>query len=120
VVGILLPTTGSASSYGESIESGIRVALAEAREGKGLPQGFETVWMDTGSDPARAVSELQEMVHKKDVKMVIGGATSDEARAMIPELKKLNVVCLSPSARAEAGQISSATSPFLRQLQECS
>ncbi len=100
VVGILLPTTGNASSYGESIESGIRVALAEAREVKGLPQGFELVWMDTGSDPAQAVTKLKEMVDKRGVKMVIGGATSDEARTMIPELEKLDVVCLSPSASA--------------------
>jgi len=100
VVGILLPTTGNASSYGESIESGIRVALAEAREGKGLPQDFELVWMDTGSQPAQAVAKLHEMVQNRGVKIVIGGATSDEARAMIPELEKLNVVCLSPSASA--------------------
>lgn len=100
VVGILLPTTGNASTYGESLASGIRVAIAEAREGKGLPQGFELVWMDTGSDPAQAVAELKEMVEKRGVTMVIGGATSDEARALIPELDKLNIVCLSPSASA--------------------
>jgi len=100
VVGVLLPTTGNASSYGESIESGIRVALAETREGKGLPRDFELVWGDSASDPARAVAKLKEMVEKRGVKMVIGGATSDEARAMIPELEKLNVICLSPSASA--------------------
>lgn len=100
VVGILLPRTGNASSYGESIESGIRVALAETREGRGLPQGFEVVWADTASKPSQAVAKLKEMVEKRGVKMVIGGATSDEARAMIPELEKLDVVCLSPSASA--------------------
>ena len=30
VVGVLLPTTGSASNYGESIESGIRLAISDA------------------------------------------------------------------------------------------
>jgi|AMFO01.1.fsa_nt_gi ABC-type branched-chain amino acid transport systems, periplasmic component len=100
VVGILLPRTGEASSYGESLESGIRVALAEAREKRALPQGFEVVWADTESSPQREVTELAGMVHKRGVKMVIGGATSDEARALLPELKKLNVVCLSPSASA--------------------
>lgn len=100
VVGILVPRTGSASSYGESVESGIRVALAEAREGQGLPQGFEVIWADTGSEPSKAVAKLKEMVEKRGVKMVIGGITSDEARAMIPELEKLDVVCLSPSASA--------------------
>ena len=100
VVGILLPTTGDASSYGESIESGIRVALAEAREKGTLPQGFEVVWVDTKSSPSEEVADLDRLVHKRGVKMIIGGATSDEARALLPELKKLNIVCLSPSASA--------------------
>ncbi len=100
VVGILLPTTGQASTYGESIESGIRVALSEARERNDLPEGFEVVWADTRSDPQVAVEELRRLVKERGVKMVVGGATSDEARAIIPVLDELALVCLSPSASA--------------------
>ncbi len=100
VVGILLPTTGTANTYGESLESGIRVALSEARERNELPSGFEVVWLDTGSDPQQAVAKLDEAVRKRGAKMILGGATSDDARAMLPELQKLDVVCLSPSASA--------------------
>ena len=100
VVGILLPASGAASTYGESIESGIRVALSEARELNDLPEGFEVVWADTRSEPETAVAELRRLVKERDIKMVIGGATSDEARAIIPVLDELNVVCLSPSASA--------------------
>jgi len=100
VVGILLPTTGEASTYGESLESGIRVALSEARQRGDLPQGFEVVWADTGSDPQKAVAELRNVVQKRGAKMILGPATSDDAWAMLPELDKLNVVCLSPSASA--------------------
>ncbi len=109
VVGVLLPTTGDAASYGESIESGVRLALTVAREQKQLPSdanavtlptGFEVVWADTGSQPERAVTELRKMVEERGVKMVIGGATSAEALALIPVLDELEIVCLSPSASA--------------------
>jgi len=100
IVGVILPTTGAAASYGESIESGIRLALSDARERGELPTGFEVFWADTGSDPARAVAEIRSMVEERDVKLVIGGATSAEAMALIPELDDLEVVCISPSASA--------------------
>ncbi len=100
VVGILLPSSGDASTYGESIESGIRVALTEARERNDLPEGFEVVWADTRSDPEVAKAELRRVVKERGAKMVIAGATSDEARAIIPVLDDLNIVCLSPSASA--------------------
>ncbi len=100
VVGILLPSSGDASTYGESIESGIRVALTEARERNDLPEGFEVVWADTRSDPEVAKAELRRVVKERGAKMVIAGATSDEARAIIPVLDDLDIVCLSPSASA--------------------
>lgn len=100
IVGVILPTTGAAASYGESIESGVRLALSDARGRGEVPTGFEVLWADTGSDPARAVAELRKMVEERGVKLVIGGATSAEAMALIPELDELEVVCLSPSASA--------------------
>jgi branched-chain amino acid transport system substrate-binding protein len=99
-VGVLLPTTGAAGTYGESIESGIRLAITECREKGLLPKGLEVVWADSGSDPARAVAELEKLVHDRGVRLVIGGATSAEAKAILPELERLGVVCLSPSASA--------------------
>jgi len=100
IVGVILPSTGAAASYGESIESGVRLALSDARAQKQVPEGFEVVWADSGSDPGRAVAELETMVADRDVKMVIGGATSAEAMAMLPVLDKLEIVCVSPSASA--------------------
>jgi branched-chain amino acid transport system substrate-binding protein len=99
-VGILLPTTGEASGYGESIESGIRVALAEAREKDTMPPNLDLVWADTASRPERAVSEFRSLVQEKGAKIVIGGATSDEARALLPVLEETQTICLSPSASA--------------------
>ncbi len=100
IVGVMLPSSGAAASYGESIESGIKLALTEARGRNELPQGFEVLWAETDSDPTRAVEELRKMVAERDVKLVIAGATSAEALAIIPVLEELDVVCLSPSASA--------------------
>jgi len=98
VVGVLMPRTGLASDYGDSIESGINLAVSQARELDQLPSGFEVVAEDTASDPSKAVSTLRQLVREKKAKMIIGGVTSAEAKAMLPVLEELNIVCLSPSA----------------------
>jgi branched-chain amino acid transport system substrate-binding protein len=98
VVGVLLPTSGPWATYGEPVESGIRLAVAQMRELDQLPAGFEIAWADTGSDPEQAVAELRRLVKERRVKFIIGGVTSGEARALIPVLEELQVVCLSPSA----------------------
>ncbi len=97
VVGVLLPTTGEAGTYGEAIESGVRLAISDARDREELPTGFDVAWVDTESDPARAVSELRRLVTERGVKMVIAGATSTEAQAIVEVLDELEVVCLSPT-----------------------
>ncbi len=98
LVGVLLPSTGDASTYGESIESGIRLAVSDGRDKGLLPKGFEVVWADTGSDVDRAVAELRKLATDRGIHFVIAGATSAEAQAIIPVLDELNVVVLSPSA----------------------
>ena len=100
VVGVLLPTTGEAATYGVAIESGVRLALREATDNKTLPAGFEVVFQDTGSSPARAAELFRTMVDDKKVKLVIGGVTSAEARALMPVLEDTQVICMSPSASA--------------------
>ena len=100
IVGVILPSSGSAGQYGESIESGVRLAISEAREKGQLPPKFEVLWADSGSDPARAVKEFRSLVETKGAKIILGGATSAEARALIPVMDELQTICLSPSASA--------------------
>ena len=49
VVGVLLPMTGEASTYGESMKRGIDLALE--MDQAVLPPGFQVVWGDTASVP---------------------------------------------------------------------
>lgn len=97
VVGVLLPMTGSASNYGESMKKGFDLALDEA-EGS-LPDGFQVLWGDTGSDPDTGAAELRRLAGK-GAKLILAGTTSDTARALLPVLEETRTVCISPSASA--------------------
>lgn len=102
VVGVLLPTSGELADYGESVESGVRLAISDAREQGLLPPGFEVVWADSASQPSRAVEELNRLVKDRQprIKLLIGGVTNAEADALLPLLDEFNLICLSPSAQA--------------------
>ncbi len=97
VIGVLLPMTGSASTYGESMKQGIDLALDEA-EGN-LPEGFQVVWGDSASDPATGVVELTRLADE-GARLVVAGTTSDTAQAFLPVLEKTDTVVVSPSASA--------------------
>jgi branched-chain amino acid transport system substrate-binding protein len=95
VVGVLLPTTGSASSYGDSMKNGIDLALEES-EGT-LPKGFKILWGDTKSDPTTGAAELRRMA-REGARIVVAGTTSDTAHALLPVLDEEDVIAVSPSA----------------------
>ncbi len=99
VVGVLLPTSGSAASYGNSMKEGIELAIEKGRADGTMPASLEFIWADTGTDPTRAVKELENL-SSQGANIVIMGTTSDTARQLLPELDRLNVVALSPSASA--------------------
>lgn len=98
-VGVLIPTTGAAASYGESMKHGIDLAIKQALADGSLSSSVRWVWGDSGSDPAKAVTELSRLA-KQGAHIIIAGTTSDEAKAYLPSLEKLNILALSPSASA--------------------
>jgi len=97
VIGVLLPMTGSASTYGESMKQGIDLALDEAQGN--LPEGFQVVWGDSASDPATGVVELTRLADE-GARLVVAGTTSDTAQAFLPVLEETDTVVVSPSASA--------------------
>lgn len=99
VVGVLLPTSGAAASYGESMKQGIELAISQGTADGSVPLSIEWVWGDSASDPGTAVAELKRLVDE-GARIVIAGTTSDEAKALLPELDRLDVLALSPSASA--------------------
>lgn len=96
-LGVVLPETGSAAVYGASVKTGISLALARHRKAGG--RAVDAWYRDSGSDPARAASACEALL-EQGAFLVIGGATSSEAKAMIAVADRFGRVLLSPSASA--------------------
>jgi branched-chain amino acid transport system substrate-binding protein len=105
IVGVVLPETGPNNGYGASLKAGIKLAFDEA-VAKQSPKGIEARYRDSFSDPDSARKETGDLF-KTGALIVIGGATSSEAKWMIPEADKANKVVISPSA-SEAGLAASS------------
>lgn len=99
VVGILLPETGAAASYGKSMRHGIALAVEQAKADGSYPDGLALHWADSGTDPDRAVTALRDLAGR-GCKLVVAGVTSGEATPLLPVLEETQVVMLSPSASA--------------------
>jgi branched-chain amino acid transport system substrate-binding protein len=96
IVGVVLPETGENKLYGESLKSGIKLALDEA-VARQIPKGIEARYRDTLSHPEYAAREAEELFQSGAL-IIIGGATSAEAKAMIPVANKAKGILISPSA----------------------
>ena len=96
MVGVVVPDTGINKGYGASIKAGIKLALDDA-VAKQSPPGIEAQYRDSASNPEYAAKETGELF-KAGALIVIGGATSSEALAMIPVAESAKRVIISPSA----------------------
>jgi branched-chain amino acid transport system substrate-binding protein len=99
VIGVLLPMTGNAASYGESMKEAIDLALAEAEADGTRPSGLSVVWGDSATSPVIGRTEVKRLA-RAGAKLIIAGTTSDTAKAFLPELEESDVIALSPSASA--------------------
>ena len=99
VIGVLLPMTGDASSYGESMKEAIDLAIAEAEVDGSYPANLTIVWADSATDPATGRTEIRRLADQ-GAKLIITGTTSDTAKAFLQELEDSDVIALSPSASA--------------------
>ncbi len=99
-VGVLLPTSGRAASYGQSMRKAIELAFEDARADGSMRKPFEVAWADSASEPATAAQELRRLVRKDGARLVIAGVTSGEAKELLPVLDQLDTICISPSASA--------------------
>ncbi len=101
VIGVLLPMSGDAGSYGESMKKAIDLAMIEAEADGSLGEDLTIVWGDTGSDPETGRAEIKRLANQ-GAKLIVTGATSGTSRAFLPELEDSDVIALSLSASAPA------------------
>lgn len=95
-LGVILPLTGRAGDYGKSIQRGIELAHEAVAKDEALAYEVKLTVRDTASD-AKQAADLASEVFENAI-ATIGGATSDEALAMIEPLKRADKLLLSPSA----------------------
>ncbi len=105
-IGVLLPTTGSASSSGESTRAALDFVLQDTTLLNQLIQAsasvdIELFYYDTQTNPEVALSGLTTM-YAQGINTFIGPFTSAELEAVLPFAEENNLVLISPSAVASA------------------
>ena len=80
-VGLMLPATGTFASLGAAIENGFRLYVAE-NQGRLAGQEIEYVRVDDESDPAKATDNVNRLIKRDNVDVIVGTVHSGVTMAM--------------------------------------
>ncbi|WP_326541072.1 ABC transporter substrate-binding protein [Pseudorhodoferax sp.] len=100
-VGLMLPYTGTFAALGTAIENGFRLYVNE-QGGKLGGRSIEFVKVDDESDPAKATDNVNKLVKRDNVDVIIGTVHSGVAMAMAKVAKDSNTLLIVPNAGADA------------------
>jgi len=100
-VGLMLPATGTYASLGTAIENGFRLYVAE-QGGKLAGREIEYVKVDDESDPAKATDNVNKLVKRDNVDVIVGTVHSGVAMAMAKVAKGTGTLMIIPNAGADA------------------
>ncbi len=96
-VGLMLPYTGTFAPLGVAIENGFRMALAESG-GRLGGREVEFFKVDDESEPAKATDNVNRLVTRDKVDVVLGTVHSGVAAAMIRVTKESGTLHIIPNA----------------------
>jgi branched-chain amino acid transport system substrate-binding protein len=96
-VGLMLPYTGTFAPLGVAIENGFRLALQESG-GKFGGREIEFVKVDDESEPSKATDNINRLVTRDKVDVVLGTVHSGVAAGMIRVTKESGVLHIIPNA----------------------
>ena len=96
-VGLMLPYTGTFAPLGVAIENGFRLALQEAG-GKFAGREVEFIKVDDESEPSKATDNINRLVTRDKVDLVLGTVHSGVAAGMIRVTKESGVLHIIPNA----------------------
>ena len=94
-IGVIIPLTGGAADYGQSVKKG--VDLAVVRASKDYNVNLSVIYEDSQADPKLAVSATQKLINIDGVKYVVG-FTSGEVLSMCQIADANKVLLLSPAS----------------------
>jgi branched-chain amino acid transport system substrate-binding protein len=100
-VGFMLPATGTFASLGTAIDNGFRLYVAE-QGGKIAGREVEFVRVDDESDPSKATDNVNKLIKRDNVDVIIGTVHSGVAMAMARSAKESGTLLIVPNAGAAA------------------
>jgi branched-chain amino acid transport system substrate-binding protein len=100
-VGLMLPATGTFAALGTAIENGFKLYVTE-QGGKLSGREIEFVKVDDESDPSKATDNVNKLIKRDNVDVLIGTVHSGVAMAMARAAKESGTVLIVPNAGADA------------------
>jgi branched-chain amino acid transport system substrate-binding protein len=100
-VGLMLPATGTFAALGTAIENGFRLYVSE-QGGKLAGREIEFVKVDDESDPSKAVDNVNKLIKRDNVDVLVGTVHSGVAMAMAKAAKDSGTLLIVPNAGADA------------------
>ncbi len=100
-VGLMLPATGTFAALGTAIDNGFRLHVAE-QGGRLGGREIEFVRVDDESDPAKATDNINKLIKRDNVDVVVGSVHSGVAMAMAKVAKDSGTLLIVPNAGADA------------------
>jgi branched-chain amino acid transport system substrate-binding protein len=100
-IGLMLPYTGTYAALGSAIENGFRLRLAETG-GKFAGREVEFFKVDDESNPSKATDNVNKLVKRDQVDVLVGSVHSGVAMAMAKVAKDSGTLLIVPNAGADA------------------
>jgi branched-chain amino acid transport system substrate-binding protein len=100
-VGFMLPYSGTYAALGDAIEKGFRLYLVE-QGGRVGGREVEFFKVDDESDPAKATDNVNKLIKRDNVDVIIGTVHSGVAMAMAKAAKDNGTLLIIPNAGAVA------------------
>jgi branched-chain amino acid transport system substrate-binding protein len=100
-VGLMLPYTGTFAALGTAVENGFRLYVND-NGGKLGGREIEFVKVDDESDPSKATDNVNKLVKRDNVDVLVGTVHSGVAMAMAKVAKDNNTLLFVPNAGADA------------------
>jgi branched-chain amino acid transport system substrate-binding protein len=100
-VGFMLPATGTFAALGTAIENGFRLHLAE-QGGKLGGREVEFFKVDDESDPSKAIDNVNKLIKRDNVDVLVGSVHSGVAMAMARVAKGSGTLMINPNGGADA------------------
>ena len=100
-VGLMLPATGTFADLGKMIEDGFKLYVAE-QGGKLAGRDIQYFKVDDESDPSKATDNVNKLIKRDHVDVVVGTVHSGVALAMANVAKETGTLLIVPNGGANA------------------